>query len=329
MIWRTFFAKLFRDIVKFTDDFKKKTLNESSICEKEFGLRRENVDSFLEIILGLVDKTLELLRFGELPDIYVEYDNFSLNNQKHLLDHILAVETPDIDVLSLEQQFGVVTYLTWKLKLPSRPLKMFNSLEINNLLKLNTTAVISWFNDYNTSVRSARIAWISLVLETAAGYIHRLPDSQLDSTFYKKLMQPVIQLSKVWFLSDVFRVGQCHTLYMTGFDSLGAEIRNSFDTNEMDKLCEKLLDVALLRIAKYLHQDADIAQMATIPSEVVTEVAARRDRSSSVADSCLADTLALALWLSQHFQSQDLQLLSTQCVSAIQILQVRKSRVTT
>merc|ERR1712168_1681327 len=40
MIWRTFF-------VKITDDFKKKTLNESSICEKEFGLRRENVDSLL------------------------------------------------------------------------------------------------------------------------------------------------------------------------------------------------------------------------------------------------------------------------------------------
>jgi hypothetical protein len=203
---------------------------------------------------------------------------------------------------------------------------IINSIEINNLLKMNTTAVVSWFSDYNTSVRSERIAWTELVSETAAGYIHRLPDAQLDAGVYKELMEPALQISKVWFLSDVVKVGQCHALFVTGFDSLGADIRNSFTSAEQGKLSEKLLDVALLRIAKYLHQDPDTAQVATIPTEVVTEVAARRDRASSVADSSLADTLALLLWVTQNLVPEDLQLLATQCVSAVQILQVRKSR---
>ena len=254
LIWRTFFSKLFRDIVKRTDDFKKSTMNESNICDKEFGLKRENIATFLQLIQGFLDKSLELLRFGELPDVHVEYDNYSLNNQKHLIDHTLSVEPPDIDILSLEHQFSVVLCLTWRLKLPSRPLKLFNSIEINNLLKTNTTAVVSWFSDYNTSVRSERIAWTELVSETAAGYIHRLPDAQLDATVYKELMEPLLEISKVWYLSDVVKVGQCHALYVTGFDSLGGEIRDTFTSVEMGRLSEKLLDVALLRIAKYLHQ---------------------------------------------------------------------------
>ena len=52
--------------------------------------------------------------------------------------------------------------------------------------------------------------------------------------------------------------------------------------------------------------------MATIPAEVVTEVASRRDRASTVADSSLADTLALLLWLTQNLVSEDLQMLTTQ-----------------
>ena len=92
LIWRTFFAKLFRDIAKRTDDFKKSSLNETSVCDKEFGIKRDNLAGFLRLLLAFLDKSLELLRFGELPDVYVEYDNFSLNNQKHLLDHALAGE---------------------------------------------------------------------------------------------------------------------------------------------------------------------------------------------------------------------------------------------
>ena len=62
-------------------------------------------------------------------------------------------------------------------------------------------------------------------------------------------------------------------------------------------------------------QDPDTAQVATIPSEVVTEVASRRDRASSVADSSLADTLALLLWLTQNLVADDLQLLATQVIN--------------
>lgn len=47
-------------------------------------------------------------------------------------------------------------------------------------------------------------------------------------------------------------------------------------------------------------------------SELITELAARRSLSGNVADSSLAETLALFLWLTETLENQELQLLSTQ-----------------
>ena len=52
------------------------------------------------------------------------YLSVSLNHQLHLLDHVKSTGLPDLELLSLEQQVAAVLFLTWRLKLPSRPLKV-------------------------------------------------------------------------------------------------------------------------------------------------------------------------------------------------------------
>lgn len=327
LIWRSFFAKLFRDVVKRTDDFRKTTLNETLICDKELGIKRENVASLFSLLLSLLDQILNLVRLDDPlnESVELEYDGVSLNQQMHLLDHIKNTSVPDIDILSMEQQFASVLFLTWKLKLPSRPLKIFNSIEVNNLLSIQSTAIVSWFSDYNASVKRERIEWIELVCETATGHIHRLPDNKLDTTDYRKYIDIALQLGRVWFMSDCVVMNQCQALYKSGFDNMGAEIRSSL--TELGKLADLLLEIALFRLSKYICQDEDAGRFATVPSDVVTEITARRDKASNVADTSLAATLTLLLWLTDNLEGQDLQLLATQCVSAVQVLQVRRNRL--
>ena len=59
-------------------------------------------------------------------------------------------------------------------------------------------------------------------------------------------------------------------------------------------------------------QDSDSGRIAAVPSGVLTELAARRAKSTSVADSSLAANLALLLWLTEAIEREDLQLLATQ-----------------
>ena len=252
LIWRSFFSKLFRDLAKRTDEFKKTTCNEKVVCEKEFGLQVENIPSLLNILLGFIDKTLDLMKHVEPGEIICDYDSLNMNKHLHLLDHIKNTGFPDPDILSLEHQVAAVLFLTWKLKLPVRPLKVFNSVEINNLLSIQSAAMISWFSDYNASVKKERLNWTELVTDTSTGYIHRVSDNQLDTEQYRHFYSIILQLGKIWFMSEEVRVYQCLALFKAGFDSLGAELRSSI--GEKEKIAVKLLEVALLRLAKYLYQ---------------------------------------------------------------------------
>ena len=56
----------------------------------------------------------------------------------------------------------------------------------------------------------------------------------------------------------------------------------------------------------------DAGLMAAVPSELVAELARRRDMAGSVADTSLADSLSLFLWLAENVESPDHQLLVTQ-----------------
>jgi len=196
LIWRSFFSKLFRDLVKRTDEFKKTTCNEKVVCEKEFGLQVENIPSLLNILLGFIDKTLDLMKHVEPGEIICDYDSLNMNKHLHLLDHIKNTGFPDPDM--------------------------------------------------------GRLNWTELVTDKSTGYIHRVSDNQLDTEQYRQLYSIILQLGKIWFMSEEVRVYQCLALFKAGFDSLGAELRSSI--GEKEKIAVKLLEVALLRLAKYLYQ---------------------------------------------------------------------------
>ena len=54
LIWRTFFSKLFRDVARKTEEFRKSTVNESAACERDLGMRRETLPDWLQLILELL-----------------------------------------------------------------------------------------------------------------------------------------------------------------------------------------------------------------------------------------------------------------------------------
>ena len=60
LIWRTFFSKLFRDVARKTEEFRKMTVNESAVCERDFGMRRETVPDWLQLVLSLLGRTTKL-----------------------------------------------------------------------------------------------------------------------------------------------------------------------------------------------------------------------------------------------------------------------------
>jgi len=149
-------------------------MNEIVICDKELGLKRENIGFLMEILLKFLEKMLDMAKLGDSGDMQYNYDSISHYQQLHLLDHVKSTCIPDIDILSLEVQAAAILYLTWKLRLPSRPLKLFNTVEINNLLSIQSAGVVSWFSDYNASVKRERMLWLELVADATTGHIYRI-----------------------------------------------------------------------------------------------------------------------------------------------------------
>ena len=120
------------------------------------------------------------------------------------------------------------------------------------MLSIQSAVMTSWFSDYNASVKKERLNWIELVTNNSTGYIHKLADNHLDTDQYRQFYNIILQLGKVWFMSEEVRVYQCQALFKAGFDSLGAELRSNI--GEKDKIAGKLLEIGLLRLAKYLYQ---------------------------------------------------------------------------
>ena len=77
-------------------------------------------------------------------------------------------------------------------------------------------------------------------------------DNQLDTDEYRELSHVLLQVGRVWYMSEEVRLHQCRSLYKAGFDELANDIRNT--TSDKSKLAENLLEIAILRIAKVLYQ---------------------------------------------------------------------------
>jgi len=326
LVWRSFFSKLLRDAARLTEEFSKVATNENSRCIKELGIERSALPGLLHKCSSMLDQQLELVGLSDESETILDYDCISNNRQLHLLDHIKSTALPDYDSLALEHQLASVLDLTWSLKLPSRPLQVFNSQEVNQLLQTQPGILNLFSGDYNSRVSKARVEFVGVAGEAAVGFIHRLAGAQVyDTTDFKRFKDQIMQLGKLWFMTDVVKASQVEALYRAGFDDLaGEEVGGIAD---QAALSSRLLEVGLLRLSKFVYSATDQGErLAAVPVTLVTQLASRRDMASAVADSSLAATAALLVKVCANVEVEDHQELATQALSAVQLLQVRKNR---
>ena len=102
------------------------------------------------------------------------------------------------------------------------------------------------------AVNKARVVWLGVATEAAVGHIHQVPGEgrQYDMATFHNLSEKLLQLGKVWFMSDLVRVCQVDSLYRAGYDDLASELRTS--VTDLASLSDRLLEVCLLRLAKHV-----------------------------------------------------------------------------
>jgi hypothetical protein len=89
-------------------------------------------------------------------------------------------------------------------------------------------------------------------------------------------------LLQVWFMSENVTVSRCEALFRAGYDSLGVGLRGT--VSDLSQLAKCLVEVALLRLTKYIFQLTDTGRLAAVPADLVAELAARRGPAASLAD---------------------------------------------
>jgi hypothetical protein len=84
-------------------------------------------------------------------------------------------------------------------------------------------------------------------------------------------------------MSDIVAVSRCEALFRAGYDSLGMGLRGTI--TDLPRLGERLVEVALLRLTKHLFTISDTGRYAAVPTDLVSELAARRGQADTLADS--------------------------------------------
>ena len=80
-------------------------------------------------------------------------------------------------------------------------------------------------SDINTAVNRERRDWIALVTEASVGRIHCLPGQQRDTKEFIRIQEKLVQLSRVWLMTDHVRLCEVESLYRAGHDDLASENR--------------------------------------------------------------------------------------------------------
>jgi len=329
LVWRTFFEQLLRDCARMTEVLAKNISNKEAKCCEVLQMKADTVAGWLARLSDLLDCQLQTLTLtGEEEVMELQYDILSTESQSHLLDHVWACSVPDMELISLEHQLAMVLELTWTLKIHLRPMQLFNTAETTQLLNTQPGLMSSIFTDHNVAVNKARVVWLGVTTEAAVGHIHLLPGEgkQYDTEMFLKLCDKLLQLGKVWFLSDLVKVSQVDSLYRAGYDDLASEMRTS--VTDMASLSDRLLEVSLLRLAKHVWSGALDSQgrLAAVPPALVTQLADRKQASTGVAEAGMVDTVALLAWAASMIDDTDRHNLATQALAAAQVLQVRNNR---
>jgi len=329
LVWRTFFEQLLRDCARMTETLAKSITNKDSKCLEVLQMKADSVAGWLTRLSDLLDCQLQTLTLtGESDMMELQYDILNTESQAHLLDHTWACPVPDMEVISLEHQLAMVLDLTWTLKLHLRPLQLFNTAETTQLLNTQPGLMSSIFTDHNVAVNKARVVWLGVATEAAVGHIHQVPGEgrQYDMATFHNLSEKLLQLGKVWFMSDLVRVCQVDSLYRAGYDDLASELRTS--VTDLASLSDRLLEVCLLRLAKHVWCSSTDSQgrLAAVPPALITQLADRKQASAGVAEAGMVDTVALLAWAANMIEDTDRHSLATQALAAGQVLQVRNNR---
>jgi len=329
LVWRTFFEQLLRDCAKMTESLAKSISNKDSKCLEVLQMKADSVAGWLTRLSDLLDCQLQTLTLtGESDMVELQYDILNTESQAHLLDHVWACAVPDMEVISLEHQLTMVLDLTWTLRLHLRPLQLFNTAETTQLLNTQPGLMSSIFTDHNVAVNKARVMWLGVATEAVVGHIHSVPGEgrQYDLTIFQTLSDKLLQLGKVWFMSDLVRVCQVDSLYRAGYDDLASELRTS--VTDLASLSDRLLEVCLLRLAKHVWCSSTDSQgrLAAVPPALISQLADRKQASTGVADAGMVDTVALLAWAANLIEDTDRHNLATQALAAGQVLQVRNNR---
>jgi len=332
LIWRTFIVQLLRDCAKITESLAKSLTNKNNKCMEVLQMKADSVADWLSRISDLLECQLQTLTHtGDGLVVDIHYDNLATESQPHLLDHVLNCTLPDIEIVSLEQQVTLVLELTWTLKIHQRPLQLFNTAETTQILQTQSSLMSSFFSDPDTGVQKTRVVWLGIAMEASVGHIYlKLGEGkEYETDNFTRLSEKLMQLGRVWFMSDLVRICQVDSLYRAGYDDLASELRPT--VTDTSALGDRLLEISLLRIAKYVWSGSTDSQgrLAAVPSALITQLADRKQASAGVADAGMVDTVELLAWATGTIQDTDRHNLATQALAAAQVLQVRNNRQNT
>ena len=230
LVWKTYFQDVVRETTKLTESLAK-TLGQKKEdkCRDLLQMKVETVAAMLSKLSSLLDCHLQTLSLTtgaeEDREEEVGYDELSHDKSPHLLDHIRKFRPGEVETVSLHHQVCLVLELCWTLRLTSRPSQLFSSAETHLVLGTQPGLISSIFTEHNSSLNKERRAWICLVTEASVGRIHSLPGQQRDTREFTRIQDKLVQLSRVWFLTDYVKLCEVDALYRAGHDDLAAENR--------------------------------------------------------------------------------------------------------
>jgi len=331
LIYRTFLEKPVQEVARLTEKCGKSGVNRGARCRELLQQEPHLVAEMLETAERLLDCQLQSLALTQGEGIGGEdgigYDDLGSGaTRPHLLDHLQAGPPPSVETASLQHQLTQVLHLSWSLEVAVRVLQVFTTSETSQLLQTQPGVFSSLFADHNVGVGKARAAWVADLVEAAVGRIHQLPGEgrQHDTAFYQEVSSKLIHLARLWFLSDLVKMCQVESLFRAGLDYLALELRPG--VTDVQGLASRLLEVALLRVAKFVWAGEDQGRVASLPPALVPHLAERRDRAVMVAEAGLVDTVALLAWTASSLEDGDKHNLATSALAAAQVLTVRNNR---
>ena len=293
LAFNAFFVKAAKDAINLTE------IRSPVRLERELGFYES---SSLCIFLEKLHDILKILLDSETGENQIKkeqfYDEMSVQNVDHLLDHVFKVKPVDDDVISMQYQFVTVALAIWSFGLDDvKPLSLFSNQETNVFFQGGHATSIHFFH-HSRGVKNHRKRFVEAACDNAVACIHQT--DELDVREYNGWCSKIVLLGKMWNMVDKVKQTQIVALFKGGFDELGTELMNSVPDRK--DLGHKLLRVAMLRLSKYIYFDSgeSKARMAAVLSPELTRQleGLKREAFALSADATLKQTSDLLVLVS-------------------------------